>query len=304
MLASKLCRFIHTNNSVWQATQKTVLSELRKKTGYTFANCRKALQLHGNDLQKAEQWLTEQAQQLGWMKATKLEGRATGQGLIAVSVSDKHAVLVEVNCETDFVARNKYFQGLVTTVASATMKFASNSVSGTDLVNKVSLDSETLKELPAPDGKTLADHSALIIGSVGENLSLRRALCVSVNDDILIAGLSHPVPASPSATLLGKYAAIVAYRAPPKSEQLGKRLCQHIIGMNPAKIGEKGVDEPNPVLDDETTMIYQEYLLDPNITVEQLLTDNQAQVIDFARFETGETLATEKQPLEAVETCG
>lgn len=73
--------------------------------------------------------------------------------------------------------------------------------------------------------------------------------------------------------------------------------------MNPAKIGQKGIDEPNPVSDDETTMIFQEYLLDPSITIEQLLNDNQAEVLDFVRFETGELIPT-GQSLDTVETCG
>lgn len=304
MLGGRLYRFIHTSKSTWQqSSNKTLLAELRKKTGYTFSNCRKALQLHQNDVQKAEQWLTEQAQALGWSKATKLEGRATGQGLISVVFSDNHAALVEVNCETDFVARNKHFHGLVNTAASAALKYACNSVPAQDLVNKMTLDSEAFKELKASDGKSLADHSALVIGNVGENLCVRRALCVTVKDGVYIAGYSHPAPVSPSADLVGKYAALVAFRTPQSAEELGKRLCQHVIGMNPTKIGKKGVDEPNPVSDDETTMIFQEYLLDPSITVEQLLSDNEAEVLDFARFETGESIAAEHN-LDSVETCG
>ncbi|XP_012252194.2 elongation factor Ts, mitochondrial [Athalia rosae] len=302
MIAGRIFRYIHTNNSLWQASNKALLSELRRKTGYTFANCKKALQLHENDIKKAEQWLMDQAQTLGWSKATKLEGRATQQGLIAVVVHENHGALVEVNCETDFVARNKYFQSLVATTASAALKYAST-IAGQDPVNKASLDSDTLKQLPASDGKSLADHSALVIGNVGENLCIRRALCVNVKDGVSLAGYSHPAPATPSADRVGKYASIVAFSATEKSEQLGRQLCQHVIGMNPSKIGQKGIDEPNPVPDDETTMIYQDFLLDPNITVEELLNNSRAQVLDFARYEAGEAVDA-AQDLKTVEMCG
>lgn len=145
-------------------------------------------------------------------------------------VNQRHAALVEVNCETDFVARNKHFQGLVSTAAAAALKYASNSINGTDLINKVTLDTEALKDLPATDGKPLADHSALVIGNVGENLCVRRALCISVEEGVSLAGYSHPAPVSATADPVGKYAAIVAFKAPEDVDQLGRRLCQHVIG--------------------------------------------------------------------------
>lgn len=86
---------------------------------------------------KAEHWLREQAQALGWSKATKLEGRQTTQGLVAVAVSNRTAALVEVNCETDFVARNSMFQETVLDVADSCLKFVEMQQNASGLITKV-----------------------------------------------------------------------------------------------------------------------------------------------------------------------
>ncbi|XP_015610522.1 elongation factor Ts, mitochondrial isoform X2 [Cephus cinctus] len=302
MISNRIFRLIHTNGTLWQATNKSLLAKLRKKTGYTFTNCKKALELHENNLEKAEQWLNEQAQNLGWSKAAKLQGRPTAQGLIAVIVNKAHGALVEINCETDFVARNKQFHKLTETVALAVLKYTT-SLTGNDLVNKALLDSEALNALSAPDGKLLADHSALTIGSVGENLAIKRALCMSVQPGVTLAGYSHPASIHPASPALGRYGTLLALKGAENNELLPNQLCQHIIGMNPLKIGDPQVDQPMANIDDETTLIYQEYLLDPTLNVQQVLIDAQAQVLDFARFEMGEIIDT-SQSLDSVETCG
>jgi len=96
--------------------------------------------------------------------------------------------------------------------------------------------------LPGEDGKLLSDHVALLIGSVGENIALRRAYCFQASNGILVAGYTHPTPQNANKTLFGKYGALVAFRqtlpgstehetvAKLPVEQLGKLLCQHIIG--------------------------------------------------------------------------
>nr|CAD7266198.1 unnamed protein product [Timema shepardi] len=334
-------------------------------------------------LELAEKWLKEQAQALGWSKATKLAGRPTLQGVVAVSVDKNSSTIVEVNCETDFVARNKNFQSLVRTIADACAHFTkkqplvspitkvkinlkvpgcitlgvTTSLYGT-LILMLPADSrdketssyillefrELLRMLKlfmnhTEDGKLLVDHMALHIGNLGENLSLRRAFCFLAEEGVTLAGYTHPAAPIQTGTLLGKYGALVALRenspethidkAPGQlsTEQLGKQLCQHIVGMSPTKLeevgvhesaanpddellvvtyrnephqsrrrmsptklGEAGVHEPAANPDDEQCMIYQEYLLDPTITVAQLLADSGVSLIDFVRFECGEEL--------------
>ncbi|PNF31635.1 Elongation factor Ts, mitochondrial [Cryptotermes secundus] len=242
MISNHFVRIFHSGQSFWNSVNKSFLGKLRKKTGYTFANCRKALELHDGDMEKAEKWLHEQAQALGWAKATKLEGRPTAQGLVGVAVNQNIATIVEVNCETDFVARNKTFQTLVDSVASACLRFAVKQTTGSALT-KIELDSERLKSLPGEDGKPLSDHTALLIGSVGENVALRRACFFQASKGILVAGYTHPAPQKSNRTLFGKYGALVSFKqvlpgtpaeetvAKLPVEQLGRLLCQHIIGQ-------------------------------------------------------------------------
>lgn len=130
-------RFFHTTKISF-AGEKSLLASLRKKTGYTFANCKKALEIHNNDLNLAETWLRQQAQELGWSKATKLEGRRTTQGLIGVAVRDNDGVLVEVNCETDFVARNAEFQKIVEETTRTCLNYAKSQQKSQNKITKVS----------------------------------------------------------------------------------------------------------------------------------------------------------------------
>ncbi|XP_046822541.1 elongation factor Ts, mitochondrial isoform X2 [Vespa crabro] len=302
MISSRIVRFVHTNSLLWQTSNKSLLAKLRKKTGYTFANCKKALELNSNDIAKAEVWLKEQAQQHGWIQAAKLQGRCTTQGLIAVIVEKNYGALVEINCETDFVARNKKFHGLAEIVLAATLCHA-RTLNSNNEVERFSLDTDALKALPANDGKTLADHSALTIGTIGENITLRRALCMRVQGDAVVFGGTHPAPMNPIPVSFGRYGALIAVKGKEDKMILGTQLCQHIIGMNPIKVGNNTVDQPNIDMDNEICLIYQEFLLDPSLSVQQVLKDAQVEVLDFARFEIGEKLNGNKL-LDSVEVCG
>lgn len=138
MFKTAVVRFFHTGKTIF-AAEKSELAVLRKKTGYTFANCKKALELHQNDIIQAELWLKQQAQSLGWTKATKLQGRQTSQGLIGVAVTEKDGILVEVNCETDFVAKNQEFQKIVEETANTCLNFIKNQHNSSDGVIKVTI---------------------------------------------------------------------------------------------------------------------------------------------------------------------
>ncbi|XP_014204136.1 elongation factor Ts, mitochondrial [Copidosoma floridanum] len=304
MLASRCARYISTNHVLWQSnTKKSLLAELRKKTGYPFINCKKALELHDNDLAKAESWLKEQAQALGWSKAEKLQGRSTSQGLVGVIFNQFHGALVEINCETDFVARNKEFHQLTDTVASAVLKHTIATDSN-GMYNRTVLDADALKALQALDGKSVADHSALAIGTLGENILVRRALCMYVPQDTVLFGYSHPTPTESGSTSFGRYGALVAFKTTDDKETIGKQLCQHIIGMNPTKIGDPEIDvEKSEDSDNEKILIHQDFLFDSTITVQELLEETNTQILDFARFEMGEVVEGQ-QSLDAVETGG
>ncbi|KAL0849514.1 hypothetical protein ABMA28_013788 [Loxostege sticticalis] len=303
---SQLVRRLHFS-PVCQAAESSLLAKLRKKTGYTIANCKKALEMHNNDSDKAEAWLNEQAQAMGWAKATKLAGRTALQGLVAVKFTKDHGALVELNCETDFVAKNEKFHKMIEDATIACFKFAHTNLQSKGPVTKMELDSEQLANLNV-EGKKLSEVLALFIGSVGENAVLRRAECWKANSkDIKIAGYTHPAPAVPGEYSAGKYGALLAYKQSGETEDIGRQICQHIVGCAPNKIGVKEKDKPAKNSDDETCLIFQEYLLDPSYTVEEVLQQHNAEVIDYVRFSCGEIVETnmpgvEKQPLDTVQT--
>ncbi|XP_075992641.1 elongation factor Ts, mitochondrial isoform X3 [Anticarsia gemmatalis] len=303
----QLVRHFH-KGPVCRAAESSLLAKLRKKTGYTIANCKKALEMHNNDSEKAETWLNEQAQAMGWAKATKLAGRTALQGLVAVKFDKGHGALVELNCETDFVAKNEKFHKMIEDATIACYNFAHTHMQAKGPITKMELDGEQLGNLTAEGGKKLSESLALFIGSVGENAILRRAECWKANNnDVRIAGYTHPAPATPADYTAGKYGALVAYKQAGDTEDIGKQLCQHIVGMAPQKIGNKEKDEPAKNADDETCLIYQEYLLDPSYTVEEVLEQNKVEIIDYVRFSCGELVeanmpGVEKQPLDTVQT--
>ncbi|XP_059049835.1 elongation factor Ts, mitochondrial isoform X2 [Achroia grisella] len=302
----QLVRRLHVSPVCWKS-ESSLLAKLRKKTGYTIANCKKALEMHNNDSDKAEAWLNEQAQAMGWAKATKLAGRTALQGLVAVKFDANHGALVELNCETDFVAKNDKFHKMIEDATLACFKFAHTSLQSKGPITKMELDSEQLGNLSV-EGKKLSEILALFIGTVGENAVLRRAECWKANNkEVKIAGYTHPAPAKSEDYSAGKYGALLAYKQSGDYEDIGRQLCQHVVGCAPKKIGNKDSDKPNKNSDDEICLIYQEYLLDPSYTVDEILEQNKVELIDYVRFSCGEAvennmLGVEKQPLDTVQT--
>ncbi|XP_066138032.1 elongation factor Ts, mitochondrial isoform X2 [Euwallacea fornicatus] len=305
MILRTLSRYIHTTRVPF-AAEKSALATLRKKTGYTFTNCKKALELHNNNLEKAEEWLKQQAQVLGWSKATKLEGRQTTQGLIGASVEGSNGVLVEVNCETDFVARNVEFEKMVKEATETCLNYLKNAPSSAHALSKINLDSDHLMSLKTDDGKSLGDKLALMIGSVGENALLKRAVGVKVANGIHLSGYAHPSGKSLSNILLGRIGGLVAVKSINGDnayiDKVAAGLCQHIVGMAPKNIGKEDVASPNK--EEESSLIHQDYLLDDTMSIKELLDLNQIQVVSFQRFACGETVATsDEKCLDAVEVC-
>ncbi|XP_023441207.1 EEF1A lysine methyltransferase 3 isoform X1 [Dasypus novemcinctus] len=274
------------------ASSKELLMKLRRKTGHSFVNCKKALQACGEDLKQAESWLHEQAQKEGWSKAAKLHGRKTRQGLIGLLQEGNTTVLVEVNCETDFVSRNLKFQQLVQQVALGTMLHCQSLKDQLSTYSKGFLNSSELCGLRAgPDREgCLKDQLALAIGKLGENMTLKRAAWVKVPSGFYVGSYVHGATHSPLLhnLVLGKYGAVVVCETSEQKanlEDLGRRLGQHVVGMAPLSVGSLD-DEPGG--EAETKMLSQPYLLDPSITLGQYVQPQGVSVVDFVRFECGE----------------
>lgn len=247
---------------------------------------------------QAEQWLKEQAQSMGWAKATKLEGRTTAQGLVGLVMQKNIGAMVEVNCETDFVARNEKFLEFVGLASRACLKYV-DSLPDIDMISRTEFQAESLKNLIGANNKKLADELALVIGSVGENASLKRAVCFKVPESLQLIGMTF----SPSSTAVavdnvvqnGDIATILGIRSPTElTDELKKNLCLQVIGTNPTKVGNKEQDKPATDEDDETCLIYQEYLFDTSIKVGELLEERQIEIVDFQRYKVGESTDVEE----------
>ena len=195
----------------------------------------------------------DQAQEQGWSKANKLEGRATAHGLIGVQVDPNSAVMVELNCETDFVARNKQFLSLLQTITDMNLSAAKDVSLASNEVSINNLDKTALDSLQQPDGKNLADLVALNIGQIGENLSLSRGAHFTVpkeNSNLTVIGFTHP-SGDVHKLSYGRYGVLLALEKIPNAihpsdlniEVLGQQLCQHVVGMNPESVGN--LDDPN-----------------------------------------------------------
>lgn len=292
MIASRL-RFTTTHfvaffsRTYCTAVDKTFLSKLRKKTGYPLLKCKKALQQFENDIVQAEKWLREQAQKEGWSMATKLGNRPMSQGLVGLRKTINSATIVELNCETDFVARNEKFQDLVARLSNVCEKhFTDRNENRVDL-NKVEVGS-----LMNEENKTLSDLVALEIGNIGENMAVRRACYMQVADGNTLGTYVHPAGTyiNLDNCIMGRFACAVEITN--SSEQLdsfANDLAQHIVGMKALEIG-KPDDKPVKKKDDEPKLIFQDWLIDPSVKVSQVLKDHETEVKDFIRLERGEDL--------------
>jgi len=198
-----------------------LVKELRDKTMAGMMDCKQALGQTGGDLEAAVDWLRKK----GLSKAAKKAGRVAAEGLVGVALAGTKGIVVEVNSETDFVARNDLFQGLVKMIADAALD------AGAD-VEKI---------LAARVGSiTIADAIADTIAKVGENMTLRRAGALSVGQGA-VANYVH----SSVADGLGRIGVIVALESAGKPDELktfGRSVAMHIASANPQAVDPSGLD--------------------------------------------------------------
>jgi elongation factor Ts len=198
-----------------------MVKELRDQTGAGMMDCKAALSESGGNLDAAVDWLRKK----GLSKAAKKAGRMAAEGLVGVAVKGAKGILVEVNSETDFVARNDLFQGLVKMIADAALDAG------------MSID----KILAAKVGNiTISEAIADTIAKVGENMSLRRAAGLSVGKGV-IASYVHNVVSDG----LGRIGVIVALESAGKDDELkafGRMVAMHVASANPQAIDPSRLD--------------------------------------------------------------
>jgi elongation factor Ts len=198
-----------------------MVKELRERTGAGMMDCKAALQETGGDMEPAVDLLRKR----GLAKAAKKAGRVAAEGLIGVAIEGSKGVLVEVNSETDFVARNDLFQGLVKMIAN--------------VVLAVGTDVEKIKAAKV-GSITIADAIADTIAKIGENMSLRRASSLSVGTGVIGTYTHNSVDEG-----LGKIGVLVALESPGKLDELkrfGRMVAMHIAASNPQAIDPSGLD--------------------------------------------------------------
>jgi elongation factor Ts len=197
------------------------VKELRDKTGAGMMDCKSALSETGGELEAAVDWLRKK----GLAKAAKKAGRVAADGLIGSAVNAGKGVLVEINSETDFVARNDLFQGLVKMVANVALDVGAD----VDKINRARIG----------DG-TVADAISETIAKVGENMTLRRAAGLSVGNGV-VAAYMHNSPDEG----LGRIGVMVTLESTGKTDELkaiGRQLAMHVASSNPQAIDPAGLD--------------------------------------------------------------
>jgi elongation factor Ts len=200
----------------------SMVKELRDKTGAGMMDCKSALTETSGDMEAAVDWLRAK----GLSRAAKKAGRVAAEGLIGVASTNDRAVMVEVNSETDFVARNEDFQKLVRAIAEAA------------LTTDGSL--EAVQAAKVPDGSTVEEAIKTAIGTIGENMTLRRTAMISAPNGTVSTYVHSPV--SPG---LGKIGVIVGLESSGDAEKLGgigRQLAMHVAASSPLAVRVEELD--------------------------------------------------------------
>jgi elongation factor Ts len=214
-----------------------LVKELREKTSAGMMDCKKALNETGGDLNAAADWLRTK----GIAKADKKASRIAAEGLVAVAISGSTGALVEVNSETDFVARNDGFQAAVSEVAQLGLT--------------VNSDKELASAVTA-SGVNVTEMFKKLVGKIGENMSFRRMTRLSVSQGV-VAGYIHNAVTDG----MGKIGVLVALESSgdnEKLEVLAKKIAMHVAATNPLALSENDLD--SSVVDKERAMLKAEAL--------------------------------------------
>lgn len=200
-----------------------LIKKLREATGCGIADCNKALAENGDDFEKSVDWLRKK----GLSAAVKKSGRITSEGAVAVHVSGEKAVIVEVNSETDFVARNQKFQDFVLAIANQALGCG-------DDVEKLKAQKFT------GAAHSIDEELKNQIGVIGENINIRRIANLEVSQGVIVSYVHNA-----TAPNIGKIAVLVAFESQAekaKLEEIGKQVAMHIAAAKPDALAVETVD--------------------------------------------------------------
>jgi elongation factor Ts len=211
-----------------------LVKELREKTGAGMMDCKRALAETAANLEDAIDWLRKK----GLSAAAKKAGRIAAEGLIAVAASGGRGAVVEVNAETDFVARNESFQKFAATVGAIALDAAG--------------DLEQIKSAPYPGtGRNVGEELTHMVATIGENMSLRRAAALTVSTGVVASYVHNAL--APGLGKIGVLVALESAAAPDKLLALGRQLAMHVAAANPqateiADVDPAAVDRERNIL--------------------------------------------------------
>ncbi len=267
----------------------SLIKELRDISGAGMMDCKKALEENGNDIKKATEWLREK----GIAKAAKKAGRVAAEGLSKVVVDGNKAVILEINCETDFVAKNEKFQKFVSDVADI-------------LLSSNASNMEEALALPCEDG-TLKDYVTNMTATIGEKIDFRRFKLVNKEQDenfgayvhmggkisvlTILKGASEEVAKDVSMHAAAMRPEFVKKSEVPEDrlESEKKILTEEVIRSGkPAEIAEKIVMGKLNKFYKEVCLEEQEFVKDNSVTVGKYVSNNGGSIVDVIRFEVGE----------------
>jgi len=282
------------------AITASMVKELRDSTGAGMMDAKKALTENDGDMEAAVDWLRTK----GLAKAAKKSGRTAAEGLVAVAVSGRKGVAVEVNSETDFVGKNAEFQTMVAGIAKVAM-------------NAADVDALLLSEM---DDKTVEAVLTEKIAKIGENMSVRRM--AAIEGETVVSYVHNA--AAPD---MGKIGVLVAMTG--GDEALGKQIAMHIAAVNPASLSEDDLDpavvekekqvqmdiaresgKPEAVIEkmivgrmkkymSEVTLLNQAFVVNPDVTVGDAAKEAGATITGFVRLEVGEGIEVIKEDFAA-----
>jgi len=213
-----------------------LVKELREKSGAGMMDCKKALAETGGDMEAAVDWLRTK----GLATAAKKSGRVASEGLVALCVDGTKGAVIELNAETDFVARNTEFQEFASTLAT------------------LALDADDLDALSAADypetGRNVADELTNKIATIGENMSLRRMATMSVGSGTVVPYMHNST--APGLGRIGVLVALESTAGADALEGLGKQIAMHIAATSPASLSVEDLD-PEAVQRERDVLIEQ-----------------------------------------------
>ncbi|KZC16525.1 MULTISPECIES: translation elongation factor Ts [unclassified Rhodanobacter] len=266
-----------------------LVKELRERSGAGMMECKKALVENNGDIEAAMEWLRKS----GLAKADKKASRVAAEGRIVAAQAPGKAVLVEINCETDFVAKDASFLKFSDTVADVAL-------------NSGAADIDALKAAAYPGAANVEEAAKTLIATIGEKIDVRRLARVATNG--IIGSYIHG----------GRIGVLVALKG--GSEELARGIAMHVAAMNPAYVraedvptdflakekeialaamSDKEKNKPADILEkivsgkvhkivSEVTLLGQPYVLDTNVTVAEALKKEGADVLSVARLAVGE----------------